>query len=72
MYTPTATDDAATVVHKLTRLYEKLESAKAMALTGRGGAVAVDPNTGLGIAPPPGAPAQPQRLRFNPDTGELE
>jgi hypothetical protein len=69
MYTPALTDDAPTVVSKLTRLYEKLQSAKDVALKGRGGAVAVDPSTGMGV---PGQSAAPKRLRFNPETGELE
>jgi hypothetical protein len=53
MYTPALTDDAPTVVSKLKRLSDKLKAAKEAALTGRGGAVSIDPSTGMGATPAP-------------------
>jgi hypothetical protein len=70
MYTPALTDDAPTVASKLTRLSEKLAAAKEAALTGRGGAVSIDPSTGMGksdeTAGPQVPPAVMDILRDSP------
>jgi hypothetical protein len=60
-YLPTMKDTPETAVGKLDQLMRELESAKGMAMRGRGGA-----------AQPAQQPQQGKRLKFNPQTGELE
>jgi hypothetical protein len=54
MYKIQAWDNADTVANKLEQLQRRLTVLTEQAERGRGEGVAVDPNTGLGIAPPPG------------------
>lgn len=60
-YLPTMKDTPETAVGKLDQLMRELESAKGMAMRGRGGAGQAAQQ-----------PQQGKRLKFNPQTGELE
>lgn len=71
LYIVGPTDNPAAAADKLRQLERRLTGLISSAREGRTG-VNVDPNTGFGV---PGAQEQgqaPRRLRFNPQTGELE